>query len=78
MRESDDTSEALRKFVTEVVSVFMRWYEESDLEDEAMLSGATYAIERFFGTDVEFEADPEFLRKLDEEWREDDDGPSAA
>ena len=35
----------------------MRWYEESDMDDEEMADVASYAVDRFFGMDVDFSAD---------------------
>jgi len=46
-----------RQYLNEVMSVFMRWYEESDMEDEEMADVASYAVDRFFGMDVDFSAD---------------------
>jgi len=47
-------------FENELSSVFVRWYEESDMDDITMAEVAVGVIERFCGTDVEFEADFEF------------------
>ena len=46
-----------QKFEKELSSVFVRWWEESDLEDYEMAKIAMNVTERFCGTDVEFEAD---------------------
>ena len=48
-----------KKFEKELASVFVRWWEESDLDDYEMAEIALDVTERFCGTDVEFEADPE-------------------
>lgn len=44
-------------FANELSSVFVRWYEESDLDDLSMADVAIGVIERFCGTDIEFEPD---------------------
>jgi len=44
-------------FENELSSVFVRWYEESDMDDITMAEVAVGVIERFCGTEVEFEQD---------------------
>ena len=53
-------------FENELSSVFVRWYEESDLDDLTMAQVAIDVIERFCGTDVEFEQDFDFGEEDDE------------
>jgi len=38
-------------------SLFVRWWEESDLDEEEMALAAVNVVERFCDTSVEFEAD---------------------
>jgi len=61
MSEHDEYLNSLtpvqRQYLNEVMSVFMRWYEESDMDDEEMADVASYAVDRFFGMDVDFSAD---------------------
>ena len=45
------------KFFNELYSCFLRWWEESDLEEEDMISVGTQVIERFSESGVEFESD---------------------
>lgn len=54
-----------KQFENELSAVFVRWYEESDLDDLTMAQVAIDVIERFCGTDVEFE--PDF------EWEDEDE-----
>ena len=42
----DDTPPA-EKFFNEIYSVFLRWWEESDLDEDEMAGLATQAIEKF-------------------------------
>lgn len=49
-----------KKFEKELASVFVRWWEESDLEDHEMAAIALQVTDRFCSTDIEFEADFEF------------------
>ena len=44
-------------FEKELSAVFVRWWEESDLEDHEMAEIAVTVIERFCDTDIEFEPD---------------------
>ena len=46
-----------KQFENAVSALFMRWWEESDLDEEEMAQAATKVIERFCDTSVEFEAD---------------------
>ena len=54
-------------FEHELSAVFVRWWEESDLEELEMSQIAIDVIERFCDTTVEFEPDQEFLDGLEEE-----------
>tara|TARA_Y100001963_G_scaffold146993_1_gene222690 strand:+ start:513 stop:692 length:180 start_codon:yes stop_codon:yes gene_type:complete len=53
---SKDTA-PLAKFQNELLSVFMRWYEESDLDESDMEEAAHQVIDQFCGTSLDFEAD---------------------
>ena len=44
-------------FETELSAVFVRWWEESDLDELMMSQIAIDVVERFCDTTVEFEAD---------------------
>ncbi len=44
-------------FEDELSSVFVRWWEESDLNENEMAQIALTVIERFCDTTVEFESD---------------------
>ncbi len=44
-------------FEHELSAVFVRWWEESDIDDMQMAQIAIGVIERFCGETVEFEAD---------------------
>ena len=46
-----------QKFEHELSAVFVRWWEESDLDETEMAELAIGVIERFCDTSVEFEAD---------------------
>lgn len=46
-----------QKFEHELSAVFVRWWEESDLDETEMADIAIGVIERFCDTSVEFEAD---------------------
>ena len=54
-----------KQFENEVSALFMRWWEESDLDEEDMAQAAIAVIERFCDTTVEFESDFE--------WEEEDE-----
>ena len=45
------------QFDNELSAVFIRWYEESDLDEMRMAAVALAVVERFCETAVEFEAD---------------------
>ena len=49
--------EPIEQFENEVSSLFVRWWEESDLDEEEMAQATISVIERFCDTTVEFEAD---------------------
>lgn len=55
-----------RMFERELSSVFIRWWEESDLDEVEMAQIAIGVIERFCDTSVEFEADFD-LDEIEEE-----------
>jgi hypothetical protein len=55
--EYESMRPACKQFFNEILSVFIRWYEESDLDDEEMAQAASYAVDRFFDLEVAFEAD---------------------
>lgn len=44
-------------FEDELSAVFVRWWEESDMDENEMAQIALTVIERFCDTTVEFEAD---------------------
>lgn len=44
-------------FEHELSAVFVRWWEEADMDDSQMAEIAMDVIERFCGESVEFEAD---------------------
>ena len=46
-----------QQFANELLSVFMRWYEESDLDDDDMAEAALSVIDQFCGSGVEFDSD---------------------
>ena len=45
------------QFFNELYSCFLRWWEESDLDEEDMVSIATNVVERFTEAGVEFNSD---------------------
>ncbi len=47
----------IEQFENEVSALFVRWWEESDLDEDEMSLAAVNVIERFCDTSVEFEAD---------------------
>ena len=60
----------LAMFKHEILNVFTRWSEESDLSVTDMIHGTVDIINRMHGDNegtVEFEPDQEFLDKLNEE-----------
>ena len=56
MSRTEDPPPA-EKFFNELYSCFLRWWEESDLEEEDMISVGTQVMERFSESGVEFESD---------------------
>jgi hypothetical protein len=56
----------IEQFENEVSALFVRWWEESDLEEDEMAYAAISVIERFCDTSVEFEADFEIELEDDE------------
>ena len=56
-----------KKFEHELSAVFVRWWEESDLDELEMSHLAIGVIERFCDTSVEFEPDQEFLDEIGDE-----------
>ena len=58
--------EPIEQFENEVSALFVRWWEESDLDEEEMAIAAVNVIERFCDTSVEFEADFEIELEDDE------------
>ena len=67
-------------FSEELLGVFVRWSEESDLGELEMAEAAAAVINSYCGDsfleledesdEIEFEADPEFLDKLENEEEE--------
>jgi hypothetical protein len=53
----EDEEGPAQQFANELMSVFMRWYEESDLDDDDMANAANFVIHEFCGKNLEFEAD---------------------
>lgn len=51
-----DTS-PLDKFKVEIKSVFMRWWEESDLDEEDMAGAIVEVCETFCDTSIGFESE---------------------
>ena len=60
-------------FRHELSAVFVRWWEESDIDDLKMAQIAMEVIEVFCGESVEFEADFGFDEDDDEEGGENED-----
>lgn len=54
-------------FETELSSVFVRWWEESDLDELIMSQIAIEVVERFCDTTVEFDSDIDLSDMEDEE-----------
>jgi hypothetical protein len=46
-----------KQFENELSAVFVRWWEESDIDEVEMAEIAMVVIDRFCDTDVEFEMD---------------------
>lgn len=55
------------KFADEIIAVCMRWWEESDLDEDTMYAYGEAALNQFTGTDISFEADADLEEELDEE-----------
>jgi hypothetical protein len=53
----DPTDKAVVGFATELMAVFHRWFEESDLDEFQMECAATDVIEQFCGTTLDFDSD---------------------
>ena len=47
----------IEKFKVEIKSVFMRWWEESDLDEEDMAEAVIDVCEAFCGTSIGFESE---------------------
>lgn len=63
----DNQETAVLKFKSELLSVFRRWLEESDLGDMELVEATVEVMNAFCEEDaVQFEADPDFLDKLEE------------
>ena len=63
----DPEDEAVKMFQNEVLAVFLRWSEESDLTDMELLESAVALMNRFADDAVTFEPDPQAFSKDDEE-----------
>jgi hypothetical protein len=55
------------KFKVELRSVFLRWWDESDLDEMDMRDAALEVIKEFCETSIGFEADPEFLKDINDD-----------
>ena len=64
----EDEEGPAQQFANELMSVFMRWYEESDLDDDDMANAANFVIHEFSGKNLEFK--PDFDLEDDEEEEE--------
>lgn len=53
----DPNRKAVKQFSTELLAVFKRWFEESDLDEFDMECAAADVIERFCGNMLDFESD---------------------
>ena len=68
----DDNTIALLKFKAELLAVFRRWMEESDLEDMELVEACVETMNDFCEEEVAaFEPDPDFLEKLRDAEEED-------
>ena len=56
-RKRKNEESPIEQFQKELHSVFLRWWEESDLDEEDMGMAALEVVEEFCSTSVEFEAD---------------------
>jgi hypothetical protein len=59
----DPNRDAVKQFSNELLAVFTRWFEESDLDEFDMECAAANVIEEFCGTTLGFDSDID----LDEE-----------
>ena len=57
--EYEQESQA-EQIANELMSIFIRWYEESDLDDDEMAEAAGQVIDQFCGTGVDFESEIPF------------------
>lgn len=55
-----------KQFENELSAVFVRWWEESDIDEVEMGEIALRVVERFCDTEIEFEMDFD-LDEIDEE-----------
>ena len=53
----DDEETTILKFQNELLQVFLRWLEESDLDDMQLLEAAVAMMNKFTDTIVTFEPD---------------------
>ena len=53
----EDAEGPAQQFANELMSVFMRWYEESDLDDDDMANTANFVIHEFCSKNMEFTPD---------------------
>lgn len=66
MSEQPDKPPIL-KFSDELLSVFSRWFEESDLDEAEMAEAAVAVINSFCGEGaIQFDPDPDMLDQLEE------------
>ena len=64
----DSDEVAIKKFQSELLSVFLRWLEESDLQDLQLLEAAVALMNKFSDNALTFEPDPQmFFSEEDEE-----------
>ena len=53
--------DAKKQFENELSAVFVRWWEESDLDELEMARIAVIVVDRFCSVDIEYEFEPEDL-----------------
>tara|TARA_B100001094_G_scaffold330316_1_gene395234 strand:+ start:412 stop:609 length:198 start_codon:yes stop_codon:yes gene_type:complete len=58
--KNQNRDDSAHQFANELMSVFIRWYEESDLDDEEMAVAAGQVIDQFCGTEVDFDSEIPF------------------
>jgi hypothetical protein len=63
----DDDDTAVLKFQNELLGVFLRWLEESDLDDMQLLEAAVAMMNKFGDDVVTFEPDPQAFFGEEEE-----------